>query len=202
MKAPGYINDAGYGEFALSSAMKIIDGFSDYFNLNYTQSFRPGRAKSDQIGIADFTTLGEEQGKLGKENWGLVTYQFNLIYMNRLGLLKNFSFSSVDMNFKPILSVNYYESSISSVAEVMSHALVQQWTGNLVTCKWWDELWLNKAFADLGGYLGLRYVEPSWNWQTEFTVYELFNALEADSSVNSRTEILDRCLLIWNCVVL
>ena len=61
-----------------------------------------------------------------------------------------------------------------------------QWTGNLVTCTWWDELWINEAFADLGGYLGLRYAEPEWNWKNEFLVGEVYTGLRADDYIDSR----------------
>ncbi len=33
------------------------------------------------------------------------------------------------------------------IAEVMAHELAHQWFGNLVTMAWWDDLWLNEAFA-------------------------------------------------------
>ena len=33
------------------------------------------------------------------------------------------------------------------VAEVVIHELAHQWFGNLVTMEWWDDLWLNEAFA-------------------------------------------------------
>ena len=38
------------------------------------------------------------------------------------------------------------------VAEVITHELAHQWFGNLVTMAWWDDLWLNEAFATWMAY--------------------------------------------------
>lgn len=33
------------------------------------------------------------------------------------------------------------------IAEVILHENAHQWFGNLVTPRWWEDLWLNEAFA-------------------------------------------------------
>jgi len=37
-------------------------------------------------------------------------------------------------------------------AEIVVHEMAHQWFGDLVTMKWWDDLWLNESFADYMGY--------------------------------------------------
>src|SRR2546423_11331853 len=48
------------------------------------------------------------------------------------------------------------------VAEVITHELSHQWFGNLVTMVWWDDLWLNEAFATWMAYKIVDQWRPQW----------------------------------------
>src|SRR5256712_3700112 len=51
-------------------------------------------------------------------------------------------------------------------AEVIAHELAHMWYGDLVTMAWWDDLWLNEAFATWMAYRVVADWRPEWRmWQ-------------------------------------
>ena len=54
------------------------------------------------------------------------------------------------------------------VAEVVSHEVVHQWFGNLVTMGWWNDLWLNEAFATWVAYKVVHSWKPGWKVWEDF----------------------------------
>lgn len=44
------------------------------------------------------------------------------------------------------------------VALVIAHELAHQWFGNLVTMRWWSDLWLKEGFATYMSYLAVNEV--------------------------------------------
>lgn len=44
------------------------------------------------------------------------------------------------------------------VASVVAHELAHQWFGNLVTPRWWNDLWLKEGFATYMSYECLNFV--------------------------------------------
>src|SRR5207245_7268759 len=80
--------------------------------------------KLDQIGVPDFEAVA-------MENAGAITFREVALLLDP---------KTAPLNLK------------KRVAEVITHELAHQWFGNLVTMVWWDDLWLNEAFATWMAY--------------------------------------------------
>ena len=94
------------------------------------------------------------------ENWGLVTYRE--VYL--------------------VVDENSTFASRQQVALVIAHELAHQWFGNLVTMKWWDDLWLNESFANMMEYVCVDAIEPSWNIFEDFQTSGVPSALKRDAT--------------------
>ena len=110
--------------------------------------------KCDHVALPDFSS-----GAM--ENWGLITYR-------EVALLAEPGSVSV--------------SSKHRIAAVIAHELSHQWFGNLVTMKWWNNLWLNESFANLMEYVAIDALEPSWNVWLDFAGYETLMSLRRDAT--------------------
>lgn len=95
------------------------------------------------------------------ENWGCITYR-------EVCML-------VDPDNATVASKQY-------VATVIAHELAHQWFGDLVTMRWWDDLWLNESFANNMEYVAIDALEPSWNVWESFSIKEAGLALDRDAT--------------------
>jgi aminopeptidase N len=91
--------------------------------------------KLDLIALPDF-----EAGAM--ENFGAITYR-------ETDMLVDAQHSSVDAK--------------REVALVVAHEMAHQWFGDLVTMKWWDNIWLNEGFATWMENKPVAAMHPEWN---------------------------------------
>ena len=126
--------------------------------------------KLDLIAVPDFAA-----GAM--ENWGAITFRETiLLYDPKTSSTRTKQF----------------------IAEVISHEIAHQWFGNLVTMKWWNDLWLNESFAT---FMATKFVDkfyPEWDLWNQFVEDAMNAAMGLDSlktthpidvKVNSPAEI-------------
>ncbi len=70
------------------------------------------------------------------------------------------------------------------VAEVVAHELAHMWYGDLVTMAWWDDLWLNEAFATWMAYTVVDDWHPEWGLWLDF-MHSRSAALGLDALANT-----------------
>ena len=92
------------------------------------------------------------------ENWGAITYREILMH--------------VDQN----TSVRAKK----AVAGVIAHEIAHMWFGDLVTMKWWDDIWLNESFATFMGHHAVDQGYPQWNVWQDFVRTQTSGAMGRD----------------------
>lgn len=114
--------------------------------------------KLDLIALPDF-----EAGAM--ENLGLVTFRETALL--------------IDPNNNSIAARQ-------RVAEVVDHELAHMWFGDIVTMKWWNDLWLNEGFATFMANVAMDHQFPEWDIWTQFYNEETLRAFEEDALLSSK----------------
>ncbi len=128
-------------------ALKGAEFFLHYYD-NYFGIKYP-MPKLDMIGIPDF-----EAGAM--ENFGAITYRETVFLID-------------DKTASP--------NAKKTVATDVAHEMAHQWFGDMVTMKWWNNLWLNEGFATWMESKAVAAWKPQWNLPQD-------DALDLDGVLN------------------
>ncbi len=115
--------------------------------------------KSDEVAIPVTFGFG------AMENAGMVTYAQTIILAN---------------------PARDTENRRRGYASVAAHELAHQWFGDLVTTAWWNDIWLNEAFATWTEQKILAEWKPEWRSRVEDVMDSKIGAEHADSLVTAR----------------
>ncbi len=72
-----------------------------------------------------------------------------------------------------------------SYVNIAIHELAHYWFGNIVTCRWWDDIWLNESLTTWLDHEITDRFDPSWQYALEASANSASFALSTDSLTTS-----------------
>jgi puromycin-sensitive aminopeptidase len=119
-------------------ALKAAEFTLHYYNQYFGIKYPYG--KLDIIGMPDFSA-----GAM--ENVGCIISRDLILFVD------------------PKSSSYFLQKAVAQAA--VAHEMAHQWFGDLVTTKWWDDLWLNEGFATWMSFKPIQAYRPDWNMQSD-----------------------------------
>uniref|UniRef100_A0A915CSA1 Aminopeptidase n=1 Tax=Ditylenchus dipsaci TaxID=166011 RepID=A0A915CSA1_9BILA len=144
--------------FAANFSPVMFDRVEEEFGVKYPL------AKMDFVVVPNFPVGG-------MENWGLIVFHSNTILLSMSSTEDDQQNMAVDR-----ISEQY------KIQKVITHEVVHQWFGNLVTMNEWENLWMSEGFAT---YFVFDFLNEEHPHLTEYEYYmrliELFNKQPGDA---------------------
>ena len=128
-------------------ALKGAEFFLHYYDTYF--GIKYPMPKLDMIAIPDF-----EAGAM--ENFGAITYRETVFLIDD---------KTASPNAKKTVAID------------VAHEMAHQWFGDMVTMKWWNNLWLNEGFATWMESKAVSAWKPEWNLSQD-------EALDLDGVLN------------------
>ena len=136
-------------------ALDAAEHIVSYMNHYFGMKYPYG--KLDLVALPDFSA-----GAM--ENVGCITFREVLLLIDSKD-------GSVDLK--------------KTIASVTSHEIAHMWFGDMVTMKWWDDVWLNEGFATWMSSKPLKKWKPEWDFDLD-DVSGTGGTLSVDALENTR----------------
>lgn len=174
---------------------------SSYLAALVVGNFEYVEGSVDGIPISVYSTPGKkEMGKfaleVAEQNVGYYDKYFGIKYpYGKLDLvgLPDFSAGAMEnigcITFREVLLlIDDKQGSVDlkkTIASVTAHEIAHMWFGDLVTMKWWDDVWLNEGFATWMSSKPIQKWKPEWNFDLD-DVSGTGGTLNVDALDNTR----------------
>jgi aminopeptidase N/puromycin-sensitive aminopeptidase len=136
-------------------ALESAEHILSYYDKYFAIKYPYG--KLDLIGLPDFSA-----GAM--ENTGCITFREVILLIDE-------QHGSVGLK--------------KTIASVIAHEMAHQWFGDLVTMKWWDDIWLNEGFATWMSSKPVEAWKPEWHFELD-DVSDATRTMNVDSLENTR----------------
>ncbi len=148
--------------------------------VNVIAASRPGQGRDSEF-------IREISGAVLKDYEGYFGIPYPLPKLHLIGL-PEYHTGAME-NWGAITSREHYvvlrsdasDSERRNAARIMANEIAHQWFGDLVTMKWWDDVWLNESFATFMEAKVLDRLHPEWDTWREFLRADTFRSLNADA---------------------
>lgn len=91
-----------------------------------------------------------------------------------------------------------------AIAHVVAHEFAHMWFGNLVTMQWWDDIWLNEAFAEWISYRVISELSPDYRIWNDFEGSKNYalgeDALESTHAIYTPVETPAQALELFDAI--
>ncbi|MHB8567280.1 MAG: M1 family metallopeptidase [Nitrososphaerales archaeon] len=175
-KMSTYLFYLGVGKFDETS---IKDG-----SVEYIAATSPGQSHRGKYGLENAVKFLRAY-----EDYFSIKYPLSKLHLIAIpeypsGAMENWG----AITFREVAFLVDENSSVSNrrrATEVIGHEIAHMWFGDLVTMKWWNDLWLNESFATFMESMMTDKLYPTWNIWSDFLLQLTADALNGDSLSNT-----------------
>ncbi|CAL8095694.1 unnamed protein product [Orchesella dallaii] len=165
---PKAVIDRGGGEFSANVSARVLAFYENYFDVPYPMQ------KMDSVAVPGFPVKLYDKFRKKKP--------IKLLFIAGLNIYRDRYLIEI-----PGVTPEALRGTISSI---LAHELAHQWFGNLVTCDYWQNIWLNEGFATYYSYIGQNFTNPEFEPMKKLLVDANQFAFRLDSRERSSYPIL------------